>query len=666
MLRTLTSPAERAPANRIAAVLANVGSSFPRPIPRIAKVAGNALRLAALLPVTASLAFGVANATITAQVPQLTEVGPVNPVEGFPHYYADANGLRLKLCQDPGVCFFVLPNPTAPLHFPTAVGDPAENYPDEQFYWACNGELTGPSARMIYISALEAAFVNGIVEIGQQMVFTRLRMRLTGLVDGASYTITHPYGVETLTAGVDGPLPGTINITDDVGAGAAGVFNLALNGNVGPFLVPLGFLNGGPGSFIADGATATQVQGSPFGTNFLRIQGPNAGLLFPANAIDANTAQLNEFVLQGQIATTLGVGIRTAYVSRQGAETAVNVWAFAASGAQLQASSGATSVGMVERGTSGVFFGRVVLGAGAVVGSVTVTNLTDFPPTAIAMAPVPDLVTVPSAVFTVGGDLVVTATSSDQVGNPALTAIVDGAAPRVLTATGAGTAAAGLGLLPGDAPPSAVEVRSAAGGSMVVPVAVVVAPPVVVPVVANAGADQSVAAGAAVTLSGLASTGPIVSYAWTHDAGALVTLAGAATATPSFVAPRQATALDVTLTLTVRDVAGNASTDTVVVHVAADAPQVDVLTINDARYIVQRNSWRVAGTSSLRQGQSVTVYVGAVGDTSRPIGSATVNGVGAWLLQTAQGSGPAPLASDTQLWARSALGGQLGVAFRRN
>src|SRR5262249_40157278 len=159
------------------------------------------------------------------------------------------------------------------------------------------------------------------------------------------------------------------------------------------------------------------------------------------------------------------------------------------------------------------------------------------------------------------------------------TAIVDGLLPRVLTATGTGgaSAAVGLGTLP---PPDHVQVTSAGGGSITVPVAVV--EPVIVPVVANAGPHQTVAAGANVSPRGAASTGPVTSFAWTHDAGALITLVGAATATPTFVAPSRTVPTDITFTLTVRSAAAAVSTDTVVVHVqAAGQPQVDTVTIVD-------------------------------------------------------------------------------------
>jgi hypothetical protein len=196
-----------------------------------------------------------------------------------------------------------------------------------------------------------------------------------------------------------------------------------------------------------------------------------------------------------------------------------------------------------------------------------------------------------------------------------------------------------------------------------VPVAVV--PP---PVLANAGPDQTVLAGALVNLTGAASTGPITTFAWAHNAGTAITLVGAATATPSFTAPSLPTPTDITFTLTVGDAAGNSSTDTVIVHVLAAGGVVDVVSIAAGpRYIVNKNNWRINGTASQRSGQTITVFLGAAGNTTRQIGTAVVSAAGTWSLQTAVGSGPAPTAADSTIWARSALGGDsTPVTFQRN
>ncbi len=88
--------------------------------------------------------------------------------------------------------------------------------------------------------------------------------------------------------------------------------------------------------------------------------------------------------------------------------------------------------------------------------------------------------------------------------------------------------------------------------------------------VANAGPDQTVDEGAAVTLSAAASTDDelgTVTYAWVQTSGPSVTINGAATVTASFTAPAVGfdTVNTIIATLTVTDAEGLTSTDTVVV-----------------------------------------------------------------------------------------------------
>ncbi|MGQ0697824.1 MAG: carbohydrate binding domain-containing protein [Panacagrimonas sp.] len=93
--------------------------------------------------------------------------------------------------------------------------------------------------------------------------------------------------------------------------------------------------------------------------------------------------------------------------------------------------------------------------------------------------------------------------------------------------------------------------------------------------VADAGADQTVAGGDTVTLSGTGSTdeGSIASYAWTQTAGMTVTLTGANTATASFTAPAAAGTLS--FTLTVVDNEGAMDADSTNVIVGADITPAD-------------------------------------------------------------------------------------------
>ncbi|MBO0765088.1 MAG: hypothetical protein J2P50_10935, partial [Hyphomicrobiaceae bacterium] len=252
------------------------------------------------------LAAGEANAQATLG---LAAAGPVNPGNGYPQYYQDRTGLALAPCLDittPGdfcglLAGGVIPDPTAPIVFPT-------NFPSEFFYWlakttfdlpatagvlpaavgpakgaALTGTLTvkptavplagGPgggggggggggcgggggggtcAGKVTFILALEGTFPPPVtVQPNKQIVFARFRLRITGgLVPGATYTVTHPYGVQTFLADP----AGTINFTDDQGClGAPCDFNSVLSTtNAGPFLAWDSSAPAAPAGFLGD------------------------------------------------------------------------------------------------------------------------------------------------------------------------------------------------------------------------------------------------------------------------------------------------------------------------------------------------------------------------------------------------------------------------------
>lgn len=126
---------------------------------------------------------------------------------------------------------------------------------------------------------------------------------------------------------------------------------------------------------------------------------------------------------------------------------------------------------------------------------------------------------------------------------------------------------------------------------------------------ANAGSDQSVAAGAAVTLagSGTDSDGSIASYAWTQTAGSSVTLSSTSIAGPTFTAPVASSSSSLTFSLTVTDNQGGTSTaDTVTVNVLAGVAVTGKVTFARVPFFVGSGGLDYAGTTQL-PAQLITV-----------------------------------------------------------
>jgi len=195
----------------------------------------------------------------------LVEVGPLSAANGFPRYYVDATQLALEPCLDPvGFCPPMgLPDPTAPVVFPG-------NFPAAFLYWVANARVTLPSGGRARLTlAVEGTFVGGVVAPGKQLAFGRVRIRADGLVAGATYRFTHPYGVDVLQA--DGA--GGLDVSNTVGTAG---FTGPLGSRIGPFLVWDASPPAPPPGFAGDPAVDHGVTGSPCGTNLFRVEG--AGL----------------------------------------------------------------------------------------------------------------------------------------------------------------------------------------------------------------------------------------------------------------------------------------------------------------------------------------------------------------------------------------------------
>jgi hypothetical protein len=104
---------------------------------------------------------------------------------------------------------------------------------------------------------------------------------------------------------------------------------------------------------------------------------------------------------------------------------------------------------------------------------------------------------------------------------------------------------------------------------------------------ANAGANETVNAGARVTLAGSGSdpdTGDTLTYRWTQVSGTTVSLSSTSVARPTFTAPSSAGTL--TFRLTVTDNHGGSNTDDVTVSVRVSAPATPAARFNTGDHVI--------------------------------------------------------------------------------
>ncbi|HSB82261.1 MAG TPA: Ig-like domain-containing protein [Candidatus Methylomirabilis sp.] len=280
----------------------------------------------------------------------LERVGPVSntpSVGGYPAWYQDTTGLTLEFC-DPkntaevagGFCLLLpgdVPNP--PEVFPT-------NFFDEHFYFAAGATLTAANTgKATLVLAVEGAFAVGPPIPGDQVTFSRIRVKLTNVPATGTYRFIHPYGEELL----DGVQGDVIFFTDDVGIGAPGDFSGALSSRLGPFLLASNTPGGpelpgfpGPsGLYIADPARLGPVTGSALpdftdsagaarNHNIFRIEGPTGSNL---GGPGVDFIETTDFSLMGRILTTAIPGrvdvSRASYTRNATGQQKVDVFATA-------------------------------------------------------------------------------------------------------------------------------------------------------------------------------------------------------------------------------------------------------------------------------------------------------------------------------------------------
>ena len=373
-------------------------SFLHRALARPAQGVGALRRRAASRPVVAVVAAtalagsGIAAAFAATPPPAhvnntvgLAEVGPIDEANGFPLWYKDTNGVRLELCTDPNDQYCImgdLPQPQSPVAFPT-------NFPDEAFWAVAESSIdAGGGESGILVTAVEAAFANEVPEDKAQVSFGRVRIRVAGVVDGAEYKVTHPFGTDTIVAEA-GAVKG-LNTTEDIGSLTwDGVFDQTLGARTGPFLRQT---VGAPAGYLGDPTTANPVTGSPYNTNFFRVEGP-AGSFTGSTDLCANPAlgddpqatddciQQNNFVVQGKLATRAGVQVTTATYREtgSGADKYIDLFAKSEPGQTLVVSGTGVSQ-TIMRSTGGKYFARIKV-SGPPPSDLAVTNTTDAPRT---------------------------------------------------------------------------------------------------------------------------------------------------------------------------------------------------------------------------------------------------------------------------------------------
>ena len=204
----------------------------------------------------------------TIAVEKLTR-STINPAFELPFSVKDIGGLNLAPCVDPtdAMCLPVavgVPggiDPNAPLVYP-------RNFPGETFIWSATARVTGTVGNAADVTlAIEGASPITGPAWGERVVFARLRIR-ADLTTAGHYRVTHPYGVKYFNVAAGATGKGSINYTDDVDP-IPNNFDAFRFGHVGPFLR---WGTNEPIGYIGDPNILHTVIGSPFGTNFVRVE----------------------------------------------------------------------------------------------------------------------------------------------------------------------------------------------------------------------------------------------------------------------------------------------------------------------------------------------------------------------------------------------------------
>ena len=427
--------------------------------------------------VVSALAQGVAQAALFAVDP-----GPFVPANGsFAAWYQDTHGRTLELCLSKAVSSRVASAPGAPAYMcllnPTpGVFDDTQpvvfpsNFPDEAFWFTGDGSIVD-AARGIdltYVSAVEAAFSAEEPVEGDQVSFGRIRIRVDVPTAGV-YTITHPYGVDIFDVPAGGRR--AINMTRDIGIGSPKTYDGALKSDIGPFLRSVNGpytetnpVTGSAERFVGDPNLEEAFTGSPFNTNYIRIEGPNG--------LDLRTTVM---AISGKLATVVRptpmITNRSTYSRKAGESAPVaqqDVFVMAPPPpATVTLDSNSPVLNLTEADTSGHWYAQSstnpTLPSNLVVTADNHLAIPSSTPTTLS-TPLTDLVVIQTAQYSLStAQITVVASTSDETSPPVLTATTGtGVAIGALSGDGAVKSLA-TGISP--IPPAKVRVTSSNGGS---------------------------------------------------------------------------------------------------------------------------------------------------------------------------------------------------------
>ena len=542
----------------------------------------------------------------TENLNRLAFAGPPHPMHGFPMWFEDANGLRLDLVIDgdpmaPAVG--ELPVPGDPLAFPG-------NYPDEAFYFMAEARLAvggaGVEGRARVIMALEAAFGgSGVPDDRARIVFGRIRVRMDDLRPDTQYKIVHPYGV------IDSPDyktddNGRFFHTFDWGIFENDPAGVLRTGQVAPFLQ---WDAGAPAGYIGDGVTDHQIIGSPFGANFVMIEGPDiragGGNADPTDPANPDKVWTDLFSVQGRIAQNMGVAPCRIVAAPAGVNTRLSAQAWSAPGESVELVGDTFRVALSGNG-------RDYAGTADVAGPIAnlaLINVSDSPPTRVPVAAT-DAVYVEQASY---DPVTQTLSVSARSTNPAAVLTVEatggviGASPTVF---------AGIGSCP-----ASLDVTSTLGGRGAQAVELIGAASPALGVAAGVGTPLKTRAGEETLLDGSGSR-LATGFQWTQTAGAAVILSGANIPLAKFT---PAVAGNLQFELTVQGPGGPASA---LVDVTVDPPlPPDVIVVEQAEYRTSKRQYRVGGTINNVSHVVVVAFNGT------ELGRATPDAVDGWSVR---------------------------------